>query len=427
MKHFCKTLCCLLAAIILILPLQVAAHATDCGAKLLAITYDDGPGPYTDYLLDELAARGVKATFFVAGYNAAAYPETLKRIVNEGHQLANHTYNHKNLNTLSSGSISSEISSVQALITAAGGSDAAYIRPPYGNANATVKAAAPAPLIYWSVDPLDWKYRNRDTVCKNIVNGSYDGAIILVHDIHQTSVYGSLDAIDQLMEAGYEFVTVEELLLRRGVTPEAGVMYYDATNTGVNLPADQVGAEAYDESKLTEHWGYDAMRFCLEQEYLQYGKNGEWFPNHYVTRGEFAMALGKFCGVFDTYQSPAGNPFTDVENSDERAPYILWINDSELMCGYNGRFRPDDKITREEIATVVARYLLTTGRVEKTDGTSLALYRDRKYISDWAREGVAQCTDCGILQGGATGFLPQDKLTRAQTATILQRLTQYET
>ena len=425
MKHLRKALCCLLAAILLVVPLQITAHATDCGAKLLAITYDDGPGAYTGYLLDELAARGVKATFFVAGYNAAAYPETLKRIVDEGHQLANHTYNHKNLNTLSSSSISSEISSVQSLITAAGGSDAAYIRPPYGNANATVKAAAPAPLIYWSVDPLDWKYRNSDTVCKNIVNGSYDGAIILVHDIHKTSVYGSLAAIDQLLDAGYEFVTVEELLLRRGVTPEAGVMYYDAKNNGVNLPADQVGPEAYDESKLTEHWGYDAMRFCLDQAYLQYGENGEWFPNHYVTRGEFAMALGKFCGVTDSYSSPVGNPFTDVDVSDERAPYILWINDSALMCGYNGLFRPDDKITREEIATVVARYLLAAGRVEKTDGASLALYRDRKCISDWAREGVAQCTDCGILQGGTTGFMPKDKLTRAQTATILQRLTQY--
>ena len=425
MKHLCKALCCLLAAILLVVPLQITAHATDCGAKLLAITYDDGPGAYTGYQLDELAARGVKATFFVAGYNAAAYPETLKRIVDEGHQLANHTYNHKNLNTLSSSSISSEISSVQSLITAAGGSDAAYIRPPYGNANATVKAAAPAPLIYWSVDPLDWKYRNSDTVCKNIVNGSYDGAIILVHDIHKTSVYGSLAAIDQLLDAGYEFVTVEELLLRRGVTPEAGVMYYDAKNNGVNLPADQVGPEAYDESKLTEHWGYDAMRFCLDQAYLQYGENGEWFPNHYVTRGEFAMALGKFCGVTDSYSSPVGNPFTDVDVSDERAPYILWINDSALMCGYNGLFRPDDKITREEIATVVARYLLAAGRVEKTDGASLALYRDRKCISDWAREGVAQCTDCGILQGGTTGFMPKDKLTRAQTATILQRLTQY--
>lgn len=422
MKRFCNVLCCLLAAILFALPLGVSAHATDCGAKLLAITYDDGPGKDTGYLLDELAARGVKATFFVNGENASYYPEILKRIVDEGHQLANHTYHHKNLNTLSSGSISSEISSVQTLITAAGGSDTAYIRPPYGNANSTVKAAATAPLISWSVDPLDWKYRNRDTVCKNIINGSYDGAIILVHDIHQTSVYGSLDAIDQLLDAGYEFVTVEELLLRRGITPQPGTIYYDAKNKGVNLSAEEISPEYYDESKLTEHWGYDAMQLCLERGYLQYGMNGEWYPNHCVTRGEFAMSLGKFCGVFDAYQSPVGNPFSDVAELDERTPYILWINDSSLMCGYDSRFRPDDNITREEIATVLARYLLMTGRTSAAGDEALSLYSDRENISDWAREGVATCTDCGILQGGATGFLPKDNLTRAQTAAILQRL-----
>ncbi len=425
MKHIGKIISCLLAAVLLALPLRLTASAAESGAKLLAITFDDGPGKYTDTLLDELAARGVKATFFVAGYCAAAYPDTLKRIVDEGHQLANHTYNHQNLNTLSSAKIASEISSVQALITAAGGDDAAYIRPPYGNANATVKATATAPLIYWSVDPEDWKYLNRDTVCKNIVSGSYDGAIILVHDIYKTSVYGALDAIDQLLDAGYEFVTVEELLLRRGVTPEAGVMYYDAKNKGVNLTAEQISPEYFDESAIETHWGYDAMKFCLERGYLQYGSGGEWYPNHDVTRGEFAMALGNFCGVFASYQSPAGNPFTDVSREDPRLPYILWSNDAGIMCGYADRFRPDDKITREEIATVVARYLLMTGRVQADAGDALALYPDRAQISDWAQDGVAMCTACGILQGSATGFLPKDNLTRAQTAAILQRLTQY--
>ena len=90
-------LCVLLA---LGLPAR-AAGTQDCGAKLLAITFDDGPGNNTGALLDGLAERGVHATFFVNGVNASGWPETLKRIVNEGHQLANHTYNHKNLNTCS--------------------------------------------------------------------------------------------------------------------------------------------------------------------------------------------------------------------------------------------------------------------------------------------------------------------------------------
>lgn len=424
MKRFLNILPCLLAAVLLLLPLRVAATQPDGGTKLLAITFDDGPGQYTDGLLDELAARGVKATFFVAGYNAAQYPDTLKRIVDEGHQLASHTYHHQNLNTLSTSQIASEISSVQTLITAAGGDDPAYIRPPYGNANATVRAASPAPLIYWSVDPLDWKYLNSDTVCQNIVNGSYDGAIILVHDIHKTSVSGALAAIDQLMQAGYEFVTVEKLLLRRGISPQAGVMYYDAKNQGVNLSAEEISPEYFDESALQTHWGYEAMQFCLDRGYLQASADGRWLPNHYATRGEFAQALGRFCGVFDSYQSPTGNPFTDVDDADERLAYILWSNDSGLMCGYDGRFRPDDTITREEIATVVARYLLMTGQISAPDGSELDRYPDRAEISDWARDGVAACTACGILQGSSTGFLPKDHLTRAQTAAILQRLTQ---
>ena len=143
----------------------------------------------------------------------SGWPETLKRIVNEGHQLANHTYNHKNLNTCSAQTVAYEISAVQALITAAGGDENAYIRAPYGNANKTVKSVVTAPLIYWSVDPEDWKYRNAETVRSNIESGVFDGAIILVHDIYKTSVDGALAAIDDLMAEGYEFVTVKDLLL----------------------------------------------------------------------------------------------------------------------------------------------------------------------------------------------------------------------
>ena len=136
---------CLLTS--LCLPAR-AAGTQDCGAKLLAITFDDGPGKYTGALLDGLAERGVHATFFVNGVNASGWPETLKRIVNEGHQLANHTYNHKNLNTCSAQTVAYEISAVQALITAAGGDENAYIRAPYGNANKTVKSVVTAPLIH---------------------------------------------------------------------------------------------------------------------------------------------------------------------------------------------------------------------------------------------------------------------------------------
>lgn len=410
--------------LLLILTLCMPAAASGFTEKLIAITFDDGPGAYTAQLLDELAARDVKATFFVSGYRAANYPETLKRMVSEGHQLASHTQNHENLNTLSAAKIADEISRTQDYITAAGGDNPAYIRPPYGNANKTVRAQAPSPLINWSVDPEDWKYHNADTVCKNILAGSYDGAIILVHDIYQTSVNGALAAIDKLLEQGYEFVTVRDLLLRRGITPEAGVMYYDAKNTGVNLDIDEAGSGYYDESQIESHWAYDALTFCLDHGFLSREADGRVRPNKPITRGEFVTSLAKFCGVDESYRYYAETGYRDIASGSELAPYVKWARDAGLMDGSNGAFHPDDYLTREQMATVVARYLTALGRTP--GGAAQTAYKDQSRISTWALDGVALCTREGILQGSNGAFLPKGKLTRAQTAAIVYRLSEME-
>lgn len=411
-------------ALLLILTLCMPAAASGFTEKLIAITFDDGPGAYTAQLLDELAARDVKATFFVSGYRAANYPETLKRMVSEGHQLASHTQNHENLNTLSAAKIADEISRTQDYITAAGGDNPAYIRPPYGNANKTVRAQAPSPLINWSVDPEDWKYHNADTVCSNILAGSYDGAIILVHDIYQTSVNGALAAIDKLLEQGYEFVTVRDLLLRRGITPEAGVMYYDAKNTGVNLDIDEAGSGYYDESQIESHWAYDALTFCLDHGFLSREADGRVRPNKPITRGEFVTSLAKFCGVDESYRYYAETGYRDIASGSELAPYVKWARDAGLMDGSNGAFHPDDYLTREQMATVVARYLTALGRTP--GGAAQTAYKDQSRISTWALDGVALCTREGILQGSNGAFLPKGKLTRAQTAAIVYRLSEME-
>ena len=384
-------------ALFLLLALCIPASAGGFTGKLIAITFDDGPGAYTAMLLDELAARDVKATFFVSGYRAKGYPETLGRIVAEGHQLASHTQNHENLNTLSSSKIASEISQTQELITAAGGDDPAYIRPPYGNANQTVRNAAQAPLINWS-------------------------AIILVHDIYKTSVDGALAAIDQLLAQGYEFVTVRDLLLRRGIRPEAGVMYYDAKNTGVNLDMDEAGSGYFDESRLTEHWAYDALEFCLNHGYLSYEEDGRVRPNKPITRGEFVTSLAKFCGVDESYKYYEQTGYRDIAADSPLAPYVKWARDAGLMDGSNGSFLPDDRLTREQMATVIARYLTALGLASMD--TAQTSYKDDARISAWAKAGVALCTQEGILQGSNGSFLPKGKLTRAQTAAILYRLSE---
>ncbi len=423
MKSIRKYLSVLLALLLfsaLALPAG-AAQPQDCGAKLLAITFDDGPGKYTGALLDGLAERGIHATFFVNGVNAAGWPETLQRIVRDGHQLANHTYNHKNLNTCSTQTVQTEIASVQALITAAGGDENAYIRAPYGNANKTVRSVVKAPLIYWSVDPEDWKYRDSETVRKNIEAGVFDGAIILVHDIYKTSVDGALAAIDDLMAEGYEFVTVRDLLLRRGITPEAAVVYFSAKNNGINLPADAVGPQAFDESRLQSHWGYEAMKLCLDHGWMTLTDTGEWKPNAYVTRAEFAADLARFAGIHAFYPTSGAAQFSDVDLSLETAPYIAWASDSGIITGFDdGIFCPDRTLTREQMAVMLARFytLSDVTAVGSTDG-----YADADAISPWAVNGTALCTALGLVQGDTQGrFLPQANLTRAQIAAILSRM-----
>lgn len=424
-KHLCRAAAFFLAA--LILPLfaipALAAEPQDCGAKLIAFTFDDGPGAYTLDLLDALAARNAKATFFIAGYRVSSYPGVLDQIVAGGHQLASHTYNHKNLNTLSYDGVVQEMESNRKLLVQAGGDHMYYIRPPYGNANDTVRSAADAPLINWSVDSLDWKSLNADSVCSTILSEAYDGAIVLVHDIYQSSVKGAIAAMDVLAEQGYEFVTVEELLLRRGITPEIGVMYYDAKNKGINLPADAVTLTGYTEDNLASHWGYDALIFCLNNGYLKYASNGFVLPDRPISRGDFAMALARFSGVDETYAMLTDAPLYDVDTSDTRRPYIAWVFDTELMGGYNGYFRPDEYLTREEISTVLARYITMRGKAQP--GGDVSVYSDAAKISGWARAGVALCTKLGIFQGSSGAFLPHKSMTRAQTAVVLQRLLGY--
>ncbi len=388
--------------------------------KLIAITFDDGPGKYTGELLDGLAARGAKATFFCLGSCASRYPDVLKRIVNEGHQLANHTQNHKNLNQLSAEEIRREVEQTNATLTAAVGEQTFYVRPPYGNANATVKSAIQAPIITWSVDPEDWRYRDASTVCTNIVSHAFDGAIVLSHDIYKTTVDGVLAAIDQLQAKGYEFVTVKELFNRYGVTPQNGVKYTKATPVAVKEP--EPSEEDFDEAQITTHWGYSALNFCIERGWMPKGNNGAYLPNVYETRGAFITTLSCTENVSDTYGVGKPSPFLDITDDNPNAPYAKWAYDNHIVEGSDGNYNANDVLTREEIATMLTRYLC--GKYDLSEGDSAAPdYKDNDKISSWAKSGVAFCSNLGILKGNTDGtFSPQGKLNRAQTASIVERI-----
>ena len=197
------------------------------GLKMVALTFDDGPKRSTTVrLLDGLKSRGAHCTFFMVGQNIAGNEDIVKRMKNEGHELGNHTWSHQQLTALTSSGIMNEVNKQKEAVKKACGYYPTVFRAPYGSFNNTVLGLIGVPNIYWSVDTEDWKYRDSSHVYSAIVNSAYDGAIILCHDIHETTISGALDAITELQRRGYEFVTVTELIERNG-SAKAGTTYYN--------------------------------------------------------------------------------------------------------------------------------------------------------------------------------------------------------
>ncbi len=217
-----------------ILPPSAAAQEEP---KLIALTFDDGPGPDTGRLLDALQQRHAKATFFILGCNAETYPETLQRAYQEGHQIGNHTYSHKLLPDRSEAQIRQQLAKTEEILNQVCGQGTVYLfRPPFGEYSEQILKLADVPVISWAVDPLDWKCLDAKKVADSIVKNAFDGAIVLSHDIYPSTVDGVIDAIDRLQSEGYEFVTVNELFRRRGVAMKSGKVYSRCRPTGILLP-----------------------------------------------------------------------------------------------------------------------------------------------------------------------------------------------
>ncbi len=185
----------------------------DCTkAKCVALTFDDGPGPKTGKLLYDLKKADAPATFFVVGPNAKTRPELLKRMIAEGHEVGNHTWTHRSLTALSPANIRSEIDRTNEVISAAIDQPATLLRPPYGAHNSTSDRLAQTPVILWDVDTLDWKHKNADKVVSSALSQTRPGSIVLMHDIHSTTVAAVPRILAGLKAKGYTFVTVTELL-----------------------------------------------------------------------------------------------------------------------------------------------------------------------------------------------------------------------
>jgi peptidoglycan/xylan/chitin deacetylase (PgdA/CDA1 family) len=183
----------------------------------LAMTFDDGPSvKYTPQLLDMLKARHLKATFFLVGQNVEAHPEIVRRIVAEGHELGNHTWDHPQLSKLTDDQATDEIEKTQEAIIAACGVTPTLLRPPYGALNKPEHTWIPQDLklnvIYWWVVTEDWKRPGVFPILQRVLEGARPGAIILQHDIHPQTIEAMPAALDGLVAKGYHLVTISELI-----------------------------------------------------------------------------------------------------------------------------------------------------------------------------------------------------------------------
>ncbi|MBG0820406.1 polysaccharide deacetylase family protein [Planomonospora sp. ID91781] len=199
------------------------AGTVDCAAvRCVALTFDDGPGPATGELLDALAARGARATFFVTGSNAVARPDLLGRMSREGHLVANHTWSHRDLASLPPGRAAHQLTRAQEAIGQAIGQAPTLVRPPYGSAGAGVAEAARGlglAVVGWDVDALDARDRDPRAVARRVVAGVRPGSIVLMHDVHRPAVEAVPEILRRLSAEGYAFVTVPELFGSAGTRP----------------------------------------------------------------------------------------------------------------------------------------------------------------------------------------------------------------
>jgi peptidoglycan/xylan/chitin deacetylase (PgdA/CDA1 family) len=213
----------------------------------IALTVDDGPHPvHTPRLLDILKARNVKATFYVVGTNARRYPNILRRMVAEGHEIGNHTVNHVYVSKIAEAKAKQEVRDCEAAIVAATGVRPRTFRPPGGYINDRVKLWLKDDFDYstimWAVDPQDWKDRNSSIVTQRILANTNAGEIVLIHDIHASTIAAMPRTLDGLLGKGFRFATISQLIAMEN----SGF----AATPGSEEPAEEAAAPAIEPTPL---------------------------------------------------------------------------------------------------------------------------------------------------------------------------------
>ncbi|MFC3931231.1 polysaccharide deacetylase family protein [Streptococcus dentapri] len=179
---------------------------------VVALSFDDGPNPITTpQVLKILKRYHVKATFFLVGQNVLGNEQLMRKMLKDGHELGNHSWDHSQLNRLKESQISWELGQTQDAIIKATGQAPTVFRPPYGATSEAVRKATQLYEVLWDVDTLDWKNHNTQAILEKVKTQTKDGSVILMHDVHQSTVNALPALLDYLSSKGYRFVTTSEL------------------------------------------------------------------------------------------------------------------------------------------------------------------------------------------------------------------------
>lgn len=205
---------------------QASGRAIDPSRPMVALTYDDGPQPSVgNRIMDCLAQYGGKATFFMVGDRVGSYATEVQRMVAEGHEVANHSMNHKYFQKLGAAEIQAQVNRCNDAIEAACGIRPRVMRLPGGNYNATVLASTNMPMIQWNIDTKDWKTKNAQQTIQVVLSQVKDGDIILMHELYGATGDASMQIIPELTNRGYQLVTVSEMAAAKGRALEPGKLY----------------------------------------------------------------------------------------------------------------------------------------------------------------------------------------------------------
>ena len=202
-------------------------YELDPNKKTIAFSFDDGPSDYDHSIVESLVNSHSTATFFMVGNRINNYKNAVNKIVENGMEVGNHSYDHKYLPSMSKSAILEEINKTNKIFNNLTGKNMTLFRAPYGEVKASYLTETGFPSIVWSVDTLDWQSRNKDKVYAKIMN-SKDGDIVLMHSLYKSTADAVKMAIPELYKKGFQIVSVSELYVLKGKNLEAGKSYWRA-------------------------------------------------------------------------------------------------------------------------------------------------------------------------------------------------------